>query len=357
MKKIVMTGGGTAGHVTPNIALMPALKENEFEISYIGSYDGIEKRLIEALNIPYYGISSGKLRRYFDLKNFSDPFKVVKGYCQAVHLLKKIHPDVVFSKGGFVSVPVVLAAKHCKIPAIIHESDITPGLANKLAIPGATKVCCNFPETMKYLPSEKAVLTGSPIRQELLNGDASKAFSMCNFKDTEKPVILIIGGSSGSKVINTALRDLLPELLKRYNVIHLCGKGNLDPSLSNTDGYAQFEYANKELADLFALSDLVISRAGANAICELLALRKPNILIPLSAAASRGDQILNANSFRSSGYSYVLEEENVSNTALLEAIDHVFKNRDSYIEAMKKNNGKDSIEAIVELIIEASENK
>lgn len=357
MKKIVMTGGGTAGHVTPNIALMPALKENGFEISYIGSYDGIEKRLIEALNIPYYGISSGKLRRYFDLKNFSDPFKVVKGYCQAVHLLKKIHPDVVFSKGGFVSVPVVLAAKHCKIPAIIHESDITPGLANKLAIPGATKVCCNFPETMKYLPSEKAVLTGSPIRQELLNGDASKAFSMCNFKNTEKPVILIIGGSSGSKVINTALRDLLPELLKRYNVIHLCGKGNLDPSLSNTDGYAQFEYANKELADLFALSDLVISRAGANAICELLALRKPNILIPLSAAASRGDQILNANSFRSSGYSYVLEEENVSNTALLEAIEHVFKNRDSYIEAMKKNNGKDSIEAIVELIIEASENK
>lgn len=352
-----MTGGGTAGHVTPNIALMPALKENGFEISYIGSYDGIEKRLIEALNIPYYGISSGKLRRYFDLKNFSDPFKVVKGYCQAVHLLKKIHPDVVFSKGGFVSVPVVLAAKHCKIPAIIHESDITPGLANKLAIPGATKVCCNFPETMKYLPSEKAVLTGSPIRQELLNGDASKAFSMCNFKDSEKPVILIIGGSSGSKVINTALRDLLPELLKRYNVIHLCGKGNLDPSLSNTDGYAQFEYANKELADLFALSDLVISRAGANAICELLALRKPNILIPLSAAASRGDQILNANSFRSSGYSYVLEEENVSNTALLEAIEHVFKNRDSYIEAMKKNNGKDSIEAIVELIIEASENK
>ena len=357
MKKIVMTGGGTAGHVTPNIALMPALKENGFEISYIGSYDGIEKRLIEALNIPYYGISSGKLRRYFDLKNFSDPVKVVKGYCQAVHLLKKIHPDVVFSKGGFVSVPVVLAAKHCKIPAIIHESDITPGLANKLAIPGATKVCCNFPETMKYLPSEKAVLTGSPIRQELLNGDASKAFSMCNFKDTEKPVILIIGGSSGSKVINTALRDLLPELLKRYNVIHLCGKGNLDPSLSNTDGYAQFEYANKELADLFALSDLVISRAGANAICELLALRKPNILIPLSATASRGDQILNANSFRSSGYSYVLEEENVSNTALLEAIEHVFKNRDYYIEAMKKNNGKDSIEAIVELIIEASENK
>lgn len=350
MKKIVMTGGGTAGHVTPNIALMPALKENGFEISYIGSYDGIEKRLIEALNIPYYGISSGKLRRYFDLKNFSDPFKVVKGYCQAVHLLKKIHPDVVFSKGGFVSVPVVLAAKHCKIPAIIHESDITPGLANKLAIPGATKVCCNFPETMKYLPSEKAVLTGSPIRQELLNGDASKAFSMCNFKDTKKPVILIIGGSSGSKVINTALRDLLPELLKRYNVIHLCGKGNLDPSLSNTDGYAQFEYANKELADLFALSDLVISRAGANAICELLALRKPNILIPLSAAASRGDQILNAKSFAKQGFSYVIEEEKLTDQTLLDAVREVYADREKYIRTMSESGQMDSIGTILKLI-------
>ena len=357
MKRIILTGGGTAGHVTPNIALLPRLKELGYDIQYIGSYEGIEKKLIEEMQIPYYGISSGKLRRYFDLKNFSDPFKVLKGYTEARKLMKKLKPDIVFSKGGFVSVPVVMAANRAHIPVICHESDMTPGLANKLTAPFATKICCNFPETVKYLPADKAVLTGSPIRQELLNGDASKAFSMCNFKDTEKPVILIIGGSSGSKVINTALRDLLPELLKRYNVIHLCGKGNLDPSLSNTDGYAQFEYANKELADLFALSDLVISRAGANAICELLALRKPNILIPLSANASRGDQILNANSFRSSGYSYVLEEENVSNTALLEAIEHVFKNRDSYIEAMKKNNGKDSIEAIVELIIEASENK
>lgn len=357
MKKIVMTGGGTAGHVTPNIALMPALKENGFDISYIGSYEGIEKGLIEALNVPYYGISSGKLRRYFDLKNFSDPFKVIKGYCQAVHLLRKLKPDVVFSKGGFVSVPVVLAAKFCKIPAIIHESDITPGLANKLAIPGAVKVCCNFPETMKYLPSEKAVLTGSPIRQELLKGDAANARNICHFHDTQKPVILIIGGSTGSKVINTAIRDLLPELLKHYNLIHLCGKGNLDASLTDTDGYAQFEYANKELADMFALADLVISRAGANAICELLALRKPNILIPLSAAASRGDQILNANSFRNSGYSYVLEEEAVSNTALLEAIDHVFQNRDTYIKAMEKNSGKDSIEAIVELILDAAKSK
>ena len=353
-KKIVMTGGGTAGHVTPNIALMPALRNEGFEISYIGSYEGIEKRLIEEQGVPYYGISSGKLRRYFDPKNFSDPFKVLKGYAQSIRLLKKIKPDVVFSKGGFVSVPVVLAAKHCKVPAIIHESDLTPGLANKLAIPSATKVCCNFPETLSYLPKEKAVLTGSPIRQELLTGNADFAFSLCHFKDHSKQTILIVGGSSGSRVINTAIRGLLPELLKNYNVIHLCGKGNMDDTLTATDGYAQFEYANKELSDMFALADLVISRAGANAICELLALRKPNILIPLSAAASRGDQILNANSFRSQGFSYVLEEEELSNTTLLEAIEHVFHKKEAYIEAMENSNSRNSIDTIIGLILDAS---
>ena len=198
MKKIIMTGGGTAGHVTPNIALFPRLKELGYDIHYIGSYDGIEKKLIEEYGIKYYGISSGKLRRYFDWKNFSDPFKVLKGYGQAIHLVRKIKPDVIFSKGGFVSVPVVLAAKHCKRPAIIHESDLTPGLANKIAIPAAAKVCCNFPETLEYLPKEKAVLTGSPIRTELLQGNAANALRICNFTQT-KPVILVVGGSTGSQ--------------------------------------------------------------------------------------------------------------------------------------------------------------
>ena len=253
MKKIVMTGGGTAGHVTPNIALIPTLRKAGYEISYIGSYEGIEKRLIEEQGIPYYGISSGKLRRYFDPKNFSDPFKVIKGLTQAVGLLRKIKPDVVFSKGGFVSVPVVIAAKLCRIPAIIHESDITPGLANKLAIPNATKVCCNFPETLKYLPAEKAVYTGSPIRQELLSGDPSKGLKYCNLASKSKPVLLIIGGSTGSKIINDHIRATLPQLLEKYIVIHLCGKGNLDTNLQNTTGYIQLEYAGKELADLFAL--------------------------------------------------------------------------------------------------------
>lgn len=354
MKKIVMTGGGTAGHVTPNIALMPALRKEGFEISYIGSYDGIEKRLIEEQGVPYYGISSGKLRRYFNPKNFSDPFRVIKGYGQSIKLLKKIKPDVVFSKGGFVSVPVVLAAKFCRIPAIIHESDITPGLANKLAIPGAVKVCCNFPETLNYLPKEKAVLTGSPIRQELLKGSADAGRTYCKFPEASKSVILIIGGSSGSRAINNTVRELLPQLLPDYNVIHLCGKGNLDTSLTQTAGYLQLEYANQELADLFALSDLVISRAGANAICELLALHKPNILIPLSANASRGDQILNANSFQAQGFSYVLEEENLSPETLRSAITHVIAEKESYISAMKNSQTRDSIETIVNLILDVS---
>lgn len=350
MKKIVMTGGGTAGHVTPNIALMPALKEADYEISYIGSYNGMEKGLIEAQGIPYYGISSGKLRRYFDLKNFSDPFKVLKGFGEAVSLLNKIKPNIVFSKGGFVSVPVVLAAKVCGIPAIIHESDITPGLANRIAVKGAKKVCCNFPETMKYLPSDKAVLTGSPIRQELFKGKAEKALALCHFPDENRPVLLIVGGSSGSKIVNEAVRKVLPELLLDFNIIHLCGKGNVDNDLLGMQGYRQFEYANAELSDMLALADLVISRAGANSICELLALHKPNILIPLSAAASRGDQILNAKSFKKQGFSFVLEEESLTSETLLSAVKEVYNSRASYQKAMEESGQMDSIATIVELI-------
>ena len=353
MKRIVLTGGGTAGHVTPNIALLPSLKERGYDIHYIGSYEGMEKKLIEDCEIPYYGISSGKLRRYFDVKNFSDPFKVLKGYGQARKLLKKLKPDVVFSKGGFVSVPVIFAAKHCHIPAIIHESDITPGLANKLAIPNAYKVCCNFPETLKYLPADKAILTGSPIRSELLNGNRQHALDYCHLTDG-KPVILVVGGSSGSMFINEIVRGILPELLNTYQVIHLCGKGNLDKSLHGTAGYAQFEYANQELSDMFALADIVISRAGANSICELLALHKPNILIPLSANASRGDQILNAHSFEQQGFSVVIEEENLSNVVLLDAVEKLYENRDQYITAMKESKQMNSVETVVQIIEEAA---
>ena len=353
MKRILLTGGGTAGHVTPNIALLPRLRELGYDISYMGSYDGIEKKLITEFQIPYYGISSGKLRRYFDPKNFSDPFKVLKGYGEAVRIIRKLKPDGVFSKGGFVSVPVVLAAKRCKVPCIIHESDMTPGLANKLAIPAASKVCCNFPETLQYLPKDKAVLSGSPIRQELLHGDALAARKFTGLTD-DKPVILVMGGSLGAAAVNEAVRKILPTLLKDFHVIHLCGKGKLDASLSGLSGYVQYEYINEELKDLFALADIVISRAGANSICELLALHKPNLLIPLSAAASRGDQILNARSFEKQGFSLVLEEEAISNEVLLQTIHRLYDERASFSEAMKASRQTDSIDTIVGLIEEAA---
>ena len=244
MKKIILTGGGTAGHVTPNLALLPALQELGYEIHYIGSKQGIERKLIENAGIPYDAISSGKLRRYFDLKNFSDPLRVAKGYLESLKLMKKYKPDVVFSKGGFVSVPVVLAAKHYRIPTIIHESDMTPGLANKICIPSAKKICCNFPETLPYLPEDKAVLTGSPIRAEILQGDRLAGLKYSGLSP-EKPVILIIGGSLGSVKVNTAVRSILPRLLQQFQIIHICGKGNLDESLIHTDGYVQYEYVFK----------------------------------------------------------------------------------------------------------------
>ena len=306
-KKIIMTGGGTAGHVTPNIALLPKLKELGYEIEYMGTENGIERKLMEAEGIKYHIISSGKLRRYFDVKNFTDPFKVIKGVFDAKAILKREKPDIVFSKGGFVSVPVVMGAYFNKIPIIIHESDITPGLANKLAMPYATKICVTFEEAMQHVNKKKAVLTGSPIREELFKGSKIKAKEFCGFKN-DKPVILVTGGSLGSRIINSCVRESLNDLLKTYNIVHLCGKGNLDRNFNLTEGYVQFEYIKDELADLMQLSDIVISRAGSNTIFELLALKKPNILIPLSAKASRGDQILNANSFKKSGYSVVIEE-------------------------------------------------
>lgn len=353
MKKIVLTGGGTAGHVTPNIALLPSLKEAGYEVSYIGSYDGIEKKLIEEMGIPYYGISSGKLRRYKSLKNLSDPFRVIKGFAQAHKLLKKIKPDIVFSKGGFVSVPVVLAAGMRKIPAIIHESDMTPGLANKISMNSAVKICCNFPETLSFLPREKAVLTGSPIREELLQGSKAAGLRICGFT-SEKPVLMVIGGSTGAVRVNEAIRNILPELLKKYQVVHICGKNKMDETLEDTKGYIQFEYINKELRDLFAMCDIVISRAGANAICELIALKKPNLLIPLSADASRGDQILNARSFKQQGYSAMIEEEDITPERLLQAVDEVYYNRDIYIAAMETSKQADAIPLIIDLIKENS---
>ncbi|GFZ31007.1 UDP-N-acetylglucosamine--N-acetylmuramyl-(pentapeptide) pyrophosphoryl-undecaprenol N-acetylglucosamine transferase [Clostridium zeae] len=349
--KIIMTGGGTAGHVTPNLALVPELMKENFDIKYIGSKDGIEKDIIKnSSNMEYFGISSGKLRRYFDVKNFSDPFKVVKGMVEAYKIITKEKPDIVFSKGGFVTVPVVIAASIKKVPVVTHESDITPGLANKLAAPFCNKLCVTFSESLKYIKDDKGVYTGTPIRKELFEGSAIKGKKLCGFNDN-KPVLFVIGGSLGSKVINETVRSSLNDLVGKYNIIHICGKGNSDSSCKDIKGYVQFEYVSEELPDLMNAADYIISRAGANVIFEILALKKPNILIPLSAKVSRGDQVLNAKSFKNSGFSLVIEDEELTKERLLEQLEILKSDRNKYITNMRESKGKDGVANIVEVIM------
>ncbi|OOB77728.1 MAG: UDP-N-acetylglucosamine--N-acetylmuramyl-(pentapeptide) pyrophosphoryl-undecaprenol N-acetylglucosamine transferase [Epulopiscium sp. Nele67-Bin002] len=337
MKTIVLTGGGTMGHVTPNLALIPKLTEEGWEISYIGSKTGMEKdELQKDGTIPYYGISSGKLRRYISIDNLKDPFKVVAGLFEAYSLLNKLKPNVVFSKGGYVTVPVVLAARFLHIPVIIHESDITPGLANKIASKGANKICVNFPETLKYV-GEKGVLTGTPLRQEIFTGSKSQGMKLCKFS-TQKPVLLIMGGSSGSATVNDAVRAAVLDLVKQFNVVHICGNGKIDSSLENVNGYKQFEFVSQDLKHLFAMADIVVSRAGANTLAEIVALGLPNILIPLEKG-SRGDQVLNAQSMQKQGFSEIMSEDNLGKDLLIETITRVYQNRDYYCNAMA-NGGR-----------------
>lgn len=348
MKQIVLTGGGTAGHVMPNLALIPQLRNEGWGISYIGSQTGIERDLLAAADIPYHAIATGKFRRYFSIKNLSDPFRVVQGIWQAAALLRQIRPAVVFSKGGFVAVPVALGAWLNRIPVILHESDLTPGLANRLALPFAGAICATFPETLSHLPGEKAHLTGNPIRAELLTGSRERGLQMCGFSP-EKPVLAVLGGSLGSVTINNLIRSLLPELRHQYQVAHICGRGNVDGLLTQA-GYCQFEFVGPELPHLLAAADLCVSRAGSNFIFELLALKKPNLLIPLSKAVSRGDQILNARSFQKQGFSMVMFEEDLNREELLQQIDQLYQKRQQFIAAMEQSRLKDAAAEVMKII-------
>lgn len=354
--KIIMTGGGSAGHVTPNLALIPKLREIGYDIQYIGTKDGIERKIIEEHNIKYHPISGGKLRRYFDIKNFSDPFRVIKGIFEAKKIIKEEKPDVVFSKGGFVAVPVVLGAFLNKVPVIAHESDITPGLANKISIPYCSKICVTFPEALNNIKNGKGVLTGTPIREEILKGSRIKGLKICGFSES-KPLILIIGGSLGSVKINEAVRGILDKLLQNFNIVHICGRNNIDKSLKDKKGYKQYEYVNEELPHLMQAADLVISRAGANSIFEFLALKKPNLLIPLSKNSSRGDQILNAASFEKSGYSMVLQEEELNEETLKGKIEELYVKKDEYIRNMNKSSINNGVDKIIEVIKENTSKK
>lgn len=347
--KIVLAGGGTAGHVTPNIALIDILKEVGFsEIHYIGT-NGIEKELAQKAGLTFHEIPAGKLRRYIDMQNIKDIGRIFKGTSMAKKILKDLKPGVVFSKGGFASCPVVWAAKQLKIPVVLHESDNTPGLANKLCLPFADRICYAFPETSQHLPKDKSIYTGIPIRSEILKGNREKGLKFCGFDGT-KPVLTLIGGSQGSKFLNETLIFSLNKLTKTFDVCHICGKGNINHELMNVKGYAQFEYIHEELCDVMQATDIFVSRAGATTIFEFLALQKPAVLIPL-CRGSRGDQILNANSFEKQGLAKKLEESEVNEKTFLDAINYVYENRKKFAENAKKSNVSESASKIAEVIL------
>lgn len=344
MKRIVLTGGGTAGHVSPNQALIPLLAQEGWEIHYIGTKAGIERTLIEPMpDVTYHAVSSGKLRRYFDLKNFTDPFRVIAGAFQSVGIIGKLKPDVVFSKGGFVSVPVVMGAALCGVPVVMHESDITPGLANKLCKPFAKAVCTTFPECAKLLGA-KAVETGTPLRAQIFSGTRERGLALAGF-DGRKPVLMMIGGSLGAQSVNAVLRESLPALTPRYDVLHVCGKGNLAPELEHTPGYRQFEYLTDELPDAFACADILLSRAGSNSLSEILALKKPALLIPYHSG--RGDQLLNANSLKARGLAHVMVQSDLNAETLPPAIDALWEDRMLLIQRMNALPDADGTQAVL----------
>jgi UDP-N-acetylglucosamine--N-acetylmuramyl-(pentapeptide) pyrophosphoryl-undecaprenol N-acetylglucosamine transferase len=351
-KTIVLTGGGSAGHVIPHIALLPLLQSHGYKLHYIGSIAGIEKQIVERYSLPYHAIHSGKLRRYFSLKNFSDPFRIMAGYFQAIRILKKTKPDAVFSKGGFVSVPVVFAAHRLKIPVVLHESDFTPGLANRLCIPKAQKICVSFEDTLVHLPQGKGVYTGTPIREQLFSGDKTRGLSLLSFSG-QKPVLLIMGGSLGAQAINEAVDASLDKLLVYFDIAHIRGAGLLNASLAQTAGYSQYEFISENLEHVFAAASIMLSRAGANAVFEILALKIPALLIPLPRTASRGDQILNARYFEKKGYSRVLPQENLSPDTLYTAVMALYASRQDYIQAMNKANAGHAANLIVQEILHA----
>ena len=349
LKRIVLTGGGTAGHVTPHLAIIPYLKEAGYDIHYVGTPNGIERSMIEKLDgITYHSVESGKLRRYLDAQNISDAFKVIKGCFQADKLMKQLKPDVCFSKGGFVAVPVVRGAARAGVPVLCHESDLTPGLANKLCVRYAKKIACTFPECAKAM-GEKGVYTGTPLRAALFEGTREEGLRIAGLTG-ERPILLMTGGSLGAQSINTTLREALPELLRQYDVIHLTGKGNLDEGLKNQHGYVQFEFVGEEMPHLLAAADIVLSRAGSNTLCELQALKKPMLLIPYPLGASRGDQIVNAKSFQDRGLAHVLDQQDMTRDSLLKSIQDLWNDRDAIRAALEKEPAANGTQKILQLI-------
>lgn len=336
----MFTGGGSGGHVTLNLNLIPIFQKNGWEIVYVGSETGIEKELISKItDVKYYAIKTGKLRRYFSWQNLKDMFKIPLGVCQAAAIIHKEKPDIIFSKGGFVSFPVVVGGflNHRKI--FMHESDLTPGLANKMSLPFVSKFFTTFIDTVKYVRTpQKVCYIGPVLSDRLKNGNKDKALQMCNFT-ADKPIVMFVGGSLGAQSLNKAVQKNIDTLLQKFQIIHICGK-NQKTDLQR-DGYAQFEFVDKEFKDLLAATDIVVTRSGSNAIFEFWSLNIPMLLVPLPSNASRGEQSSNAQNFQSKGFAEILLDKDLSQDGLLVAqIDKMYQNLDTYRHNIKNSDLK-----------------
>ena len=352
--KVLFTGGGTAGHVTPNLALIKACAGRGIVCAYVGSYHGIEAQLLESTEVPYFAIPTGKLRRYFSWENFLDPIKILIGCFKACFLIISLKPDVVFSKGGYVAVPVVIAARLLNVPVICHESDITPGLANRICFPFAQRICVNFPASLAKVPTGKGILTGTPVRDSLLRGSVSRARSSMLI-EADLPVLLVFGGSQGAVAINDQVREVLEVLCASWFVIHVVGTGHIVTELETRPRYIQLEFVGEGFGDLLAVADVVVARAGANSIYELLVTRKPHLLIPLTTVASRGDQVENAEVMRQQGYSRVLEEGDMTDETFLREVEGLWRDRLALSDTMGQFAIVDSETIILDLMEELSE--
>lgn len=325
MKKIVLTGGGTAGHVIPALALLPMLKKTFDEIHFIGGANSVEQRLCEEAGVIFHAVPCVKFRRKPCLDNLAIPFRLPQGIITAEKVIDAIKPCVIFSKGGFVALPASIG--HGKVPLVLHESDLKMGLANRISAPSADRILTAF-------ESENGECVGSPIRQELYDGDAERARKSLNLRTHDKPILLVTGGSQGAQAINNVIFDALPTLLREYVVIHIVGEKNVDDRKKS--GYRQIGFT-KDIADLFALADCVVSRGGANTLFELISLKKPTVVIPLpKSGASRGDQEENAEYFRARGCVRVIEQSRLTADALIEEIESALNSREKLIRACSK---------------------
>ena len=349
MKTVLVVGGGSAGHVLPTIPIITKLKDSGYKVCFIGSRSGMEERLLVGVCIDFFSIPTGKLRRYFSFQNVLDFFGFCFGVLYSLFIISRIKPSVIFSKGGFVSLPVVLAGWLLRVPILAHESDRTPGLANRISMPFLSTYCTSFPSKEDLNTKFRHVHTGSPVRAEMLLGDRARGKEMLNYVD-EKPILIVTGGSQGSEFINQNVRAVLEELLERFNVLHICGQGNLLPI--NKNGYKQIEYVSKNWGHMLAAADLVVSRAGANALFELLALRKVCIYIPLSKTWSRGDQIDNSQYVVENNFGKVLDEDALTSSSFLEEILKTYKSRESHRQSLEAYSAIDASTMIYDEILD-----